>query len=133
MTVISEAVEDIAGADDTTSFIFAVPALRDSGTGMVTTRTIRLKAHGGVLTTPDLQPGPADVSVGLKTYHIEIPDWPTSIRLSPLIAAALPVAPAEEIGAVRNGGGVAIAKRHTLAEYEALPSIDPETLYVVPE
>ncbi|NEW33857.1 hypothetical protein GV791_14980 [Nocardia cyriacigeorgica] len=134
MTVISEPVGDIAGADDATVFVFSSKVLRESGdgTGLITTRLASLQAEDGVLTTPDLDPGPAVVRIGAREYQIEIPDSPTPIRLWPLIEAGLPVPPTEEATAVRNGGGVARIQRISQTEYDALVTPDPETLYVVP-
>lgn len=134
MTVISEPVENIAGADNGTEFVFASILLRESddGTSLITTTPTRVKPVGGVLITPDLDPGAAKVSIGLsRAYQIDIPDSPTPIRLWPLIEAGLPVPPVEEATAVRNGGGVARIQRIALADYEAIPTPDPDTLFVV--
>lgn len=133
MTVISENVENIAGADNQTPFAFAAPVIRDSfdDTAFITTTPTRVMPVAGVLTTPDLDPGPAVVRIGLRTYSIEIPDSPTPIRLLPLVEAGLPIPPTEEASAVRNGGGVALIRVLTEAQYAALTSRDPETLYVV--
>ena len=133
MTIISEPVSTIAHADNSTAFVFAVPILRenDTGTGMITTRAEHVYPQAGVLTTPDLDAGPATVQIGIRQYAILIPDSPTPVRLMPLIEAGLPVIPAEEIGAVRNAGGVGRTKRVTLAEFLAMPTPDPDTLYVV--
>lgn len=135
MTVISEPIEDIAGADNFTQFEFASTVLRESddGTGLVTILPVFLTAVDGVLTTPDLDPGSASVRIGRRLYHIEIPDSATPIRLWPLIEAGLPVPPSEEASAVRNGGGVARIQRISETDYSALVTPDPETLYVVVE
>lgn len=135
MTVISEPVENIGGADDKTVFTFASVILRESddGTGLITTTSTHVRATEGVLTTPDLDPGPAMVRIGAKPYRITIPDSPDPIRLWPLIEAGLPIPPTEEAAAVRNGGGVARIQVTELADYHAIPTPDPETLYVVPE
>lgn len=135
MTVISEHVDNIAGADDGTVFVFASILLRDSddGTSLITTTPTRVTPVAGVLTTPDLDPGPAYVRVGLsQSYRVDVPDSPTPIRLWPLIAVGLPVPPVEEATAVRNLGGIAGAKRVTLAEYQAMPTPDLATLFIVP-
>lgn len=133
MTVIQENVTSIAGIDNTTPFTFAAPVIRDNDgdTAFVTTAPTRLLPVGGVLTTPNLDPGPAVVRIGLRAYLIDIPDSSTPIRLWPLVLAGLPVPPAEEAAAVRNGGGVALIRVLTEAQYSALTSRDPETLYVV--
>lgn len=135
MTVISEPISSIAGADDLTVFVFRSILNRESadGTGLVTSRIDTMQASAGVLTTPDLDPGPASVRIGATEYRIEIPESEESIRLWPLIEAGLPVPPAEEMTAVRNGGGVRRAQAVELDDYLAMPTPDPETLYVVPE
>lgn len=135
MTVISEPIENIAGADNNTMFEFASTILRESddGTSLVTVHPVFLTAVDGVLTTPDMDPGPAHVRIGQRLYSIEIPDSGTPVRLWPLIEAGLPIPPTEEATAVRNGGGVARIQRITEAEYSALVTPDPETLYVVVE
>ncbi|MBF6133523.1 hypothetical protein IU501_10980 [Nocardia otitidiscaviarum] len=132
MTVISEPVGTIAGADNSTQFEFWSPVLRESadGTGTITARPHFLTPVDGVLTTPDLDPGPASVRIGQRVYRIEIPDDPAPVRLWPLIEAGLPVAPAEESTAVRNFGGVPGLRRVTQSWYAANPH-DPDTLYVV--
>jgi hypothetical protein len=133
VTVISDNIENVAGVDDTTAFVFSAPLLRESadGLGMITTQTARVTATGGVLTTPDLDPGDATVRIGANVYPIEIPDSPTPVRLWPLIFAGLPVPPEQVAQAVRNGGGIAVAQAITQATYNALTTPDPATLYVI--
>lgn len=135
MTVISEPIAHIGGADDRTAFEFSSPILRenDAGTGTITRAPVHLVAIEGVLTTPGLDPGPCTVRIGQTAYQIEIPDSPTPVRLWPLIEAGLPVPAEEEAAAVRNGGGVARIQRLTQTEYAAIVTPDPETLYVVIE
>ncbi|RBO82056.1 phage upper tail fiber protein [Nocardia puris] len=134
MTVISDSIESIGGADDTTSISIASPVLRAGHEGgVITRRPLELRAVDGVLTTPDLDPGPATVRIGVRTYLIDIPDSGTPVELWPLIEAGLPVPPEEEATAVRNGGGVARIQRLTQSAYESLATPDPETLYVVIE
>ncbi len=88
MTVIQETVKTIGGADNDTMFTFA-SLLRDSSDGgaLITSLGVRVTPQAGVLTTPDLEPGPATVMVGVKSYDIDIPDSGTPIRLWPLIEA----------------------------------------------
>lgn len=135
MTVISEPISSIAGADDLTVFVFRSILTRESadGTGLVTSRIETLQADAGVLTTPDLDPGAASVRIGAAEYRIEIPDSEDPVRLWPLIEAGLPVPPAEEATAVRNGGGIRRAEAVELEDYLAIVGPDPETLFVVPE
>ena len=135
MTVISEPVGSIAGADNNTVFGFQSLFDRESfdGTGMITSALRTMQASGGVLTTPDLDPGPTIVTVGPRRYHVTVPDSPDPIRLWPLIQAGLPIPPEQEARAIRNGGGLAIGKVSELDDYLAIPTPDPETLYFVPE
>lgn len=135
MTIISEPIAHIGGADDRTGFEFSSPIVRasDDGASTITRAPVHLVAVEGVLTTPDLDPGPCTVRIGQTAYQIEIPDSPTSVRLWPLIEAGLPVPAEEEAAAVRNGGGIARAQRITESAYAALVTPDPETLYLVVE
>ncbi|RBO87011.1 phage upper tail fiber protein [Nocardia puris] len=132
MTVISEPISSIAGADERTVFTFSALLLRESadGTGMVTTQLWHGQAVDGVLTTPDLDPGPAVVRVGAHEYRITIPDSETPVRLWPRIQEGLPVPPEQEAAAVRNGGGISRIQALTQTEYDAIPSPDSETLYL---
>lgn len=138
MTVISEPVSTIAGADNNTTFEFASPYVRASvdGLGLITVRPIQLTATDGILTTPPLDPGIARVRIGTKVFYVEIPDWPDNdpIQLTPLLDAAAPILPSEEEHAVRNGGGVRRLQVVTESEYAALSPPDPETEYsVIPD
>ncbi|WP_040814657.1 phage upper tail fiber protein [Nocardia concava] len=135
MTVISEPIANIAGADNSTTFEFASLVLRQSasGTGTITTAPFFVQAVAGVLTTPSLDPGPALVRIGNRQYQITVPSSATPVRLWPLIQAGLPVPPTEDATAVRNGGGIARAQRITASAYAALTTPDPETLYLVVE
>ncbi|MFC9761634.1 hypothetical protein [Rhodococcus jostii] len=131
MTVISEPVANIAGLTDHTPVIFSVEQIRvrASGTGIVTTSTHPVYAVDEVLTTPDLDPGPAKVTWAGRTYTITIPESETPVALWPLIDAGLPD-PTNEPGVVRNAGGIARIQRITESAYAALDTPDPETLYI---
>lgn len=136
MTVISEPVDTIGGADAQTVFQFSSPVLRDSSddTALITTVVVRVAPVAGVLTTPDLDPGIAAVRVGPKSYAITIPDSPTPVRLWPLIQAGLPVPPAEVAAAVHDGGGAARIQVMTSAQYTALVASttpDPGSIFLV--
>jgi hypothetical protein len=136
VTVIHESVATIAGADAQTTFTFSSPALRDSSDddALITTVGVRLIPVAGVLTTPDLDPGPATVRVGLTSYSIDIPESLTPVRLWPLIQAGLPIPSAEDSAAVRNGGGAARIQVMTTAEYTALVASttpDPGSIFLV--
>uniref|UniRef100_UPI000488AAC7 hypothetical protein n=1 Tax=Rhodococcus sp. UNC363MFTsu5.1 TaxID=1449069 RepID=UPI000488AAC7 len=122
MTILTANVRDIEGADDMTVFKFHVPIIRGTdptGAGVVTTRTYRVQAEEGILTTPDLQPGPCTLKVHASAYAIDIPDSPTPVLLWPLIDAAAPP-PATTEGFVRNGGGISRSQRITVSDYAAL-------------
>ncbi len=136
MTVLTTAVRDIAGADDRTIFTFEIPIVRGSTDGgVVTVRQCRYVASGGVLTTDDLEPGPAvlRMSSGLSTeYRITIPDSAEPVQLWPLIDAATP--PGESVqwgtGYVRDAGGVARVRAVPAADYPGLVK-DPATYYIL--
>ncbi|MFE2995010.1 hypothetical protein ACFXG4_08365 [Nocardia sp. NPDC059246] len=133
MTVISDTCVDLGGHADVGAIYFWAPWYREADTGdrIISPQYVPVPIDpDGSFTTPDLAAGPARVRFGGVAYDIEIPDYSTPIRLGPLLAAALPVPPTEEATAVRNLGGIHGAKGMTLAAYTALPSIDPETLYV---
>ncbi|MFC9769112.1 hypothetical protein [Rhodococcus jostii] len=131
MTVISEPITTLAGVSDRTLVTFYVQALRPTfaGVGIITPTRVQVLPVGGVLTTPDLDPGPARVCWGTTTYRIVIPDSGTPVALWPLIDAGLPV-PSNEPGFVRNAGGIARIQRITESAYAALTTPDPETLYI---
>lgn len=136
MTVISEPIGSIAGADNSTTFEFFSSIVRasDDGTGLITRRPVFLTAVDGVLTTPDFDPGPATVRIGQRAYNITIPDSGTPVRLWPLVLAGLSVAPTEEASAVINGGGFAIGQVMTAVDYATLTSTttpDPGSMFFV--
>lgn len=133
MTVISEPIESIAGADNTTQFVFSAIVVRESddGTALVTTRSRPYTATGGILTTDDFDAGPAQVAIDGRPFPITIPDSETAVRLTPLILAGLPVPPTDEADAIRNLGGIAGGLVMTQTAYNALSVIDPETFYVL--
>ncbi len=134
MTVFSEPIENIAGADNATVFTFTAGVPRESsdGTRLITPRTVQYTASAGVLTTADFDPGPALARIGSgPSVSIEIPDSGSPVRFWPVYEAGLPVPPDQEASAVRNGGGVARIQRITATAYAALSTPDPETFYVV--
>lgn len=133
MTVISEPIEDIAGAGFGQPITFVVPMIRQSADGTSTVVEVRhsYTPVAGVLTTGDLDPGPAVVRIRHATYNIVIPASATPVRLWPLIDAGMPTPPPTAEGFVRNGGGIARAVALTQIEYDAIPTPDPETFYVI--
>ncbi|MDV6274109.1 hypothetical protein R3Q06_11415 [Rhodococcus erythropolis] len=129
MTVLTGLIRDVAEFDNQSVFAFHVPELRGSGDEVVTTRTYFVQAVDGELTTPDLSPGPATLTVRAKEYQIVIPESDTPLPIWPLIDAGMPP-PVGLPGFVRNAGGIARIQRITIDDYAALPSKDPETLYI---
>lgn len=134
MTVISEPIENIAGADDKTAFLFGANLRENAaGTGFITDRWQRYTAVAGVLTTANLDPGLALVRIGGETRQVDIPDVGTSVRLFPLWEAGAPP-PVNTTSFVVNGGGIARVQKITESAYAALITPDPETEYsVIPD
>lgn len=136
MTVISDRITDLAGTAEVDSIAIFATGLRENAAGtalVTTTRHDYIPDEDGVITTDDLDPGHAQVRIGMKTYAIDIPDYATPITLWPLIQAGLEIDPTEQQHAVVNAGGVARALRITESAYLALTTKDPDTLYVVVE
>lgn len=129
MTVLTGQIRDVAEFDDQSVFAFQIPEIRGDGNEVVTTRTYFVQAVNGVLTTPDLSPGPATLTVRAKEYQILIPESGSPLPIWPLIDAGMPP-PLGQPGFVRNAGGIARIQRTTVANYAAIPSKDPETLYI---
>lgn len=136
MTVITELLVDVAGTPHTDEVFFSSYILRenDDGNALVTTSVRSYTPVNGVITTEDLDPGPARVRIGVNTYDIEIPESATPVRLWPLIETGLPAPPSLVGNYVINGGGIARVQKLTQSEYAALTLPDPETEYsVVPD
>ena len=133
MTVISEPIQNIAGLGERQKVRFTVPVVRESvdNNALVTTRVHEVAPVNGVLTTPDLDPGPAKVWIGADEYDITVPDSSTPVRLWPLIDAGMPTPPEDAPGFVRDGGNVARIKAMTQAQYNAMATPDPATLYII--
>lgn len=136
MTILTGFVRDIGNLDELTTFKFAVPVIRDvgDGAGVVTTRKILCQADAsGVLTTPDLDPGPAILTIqgDPQQYHITVPDSDDPVLLWPLIQAATPPEPgAWTTGFIADGGGITRAKAVPIDDYPDIPK-DPATLYII--
>lgn len=132
MTVIQEPIEDIAGASYDSAIRFRVPVLRESsdGTSTVVTERHWFMPVDGVLTTDDLDPGPAKVQIGSMTYDIIIPVSSTPVRLWPLIDAGMPQPAPSTPGFVKDGGGVTRVQAVNQATYESMVH-DPATLYII--
>lgn len=131
MTVISDTLADIGAAADRGALYFYAPLLRDALTHIVTPQWVSVGPDAtGAFTTPDLQPGPAIVRIDGIAHPIDIPDSGTTVRLGPLIEAGIPQ---DDAGPryVINGGGVAILRWLTQAEWAAIAPGDPNTTYYV--
>ncbi|QRY62763.1 hypothetical protein JVX90_00350 [Gordonia sp. PDNC005] len=134
MTILFDKITDVAGADEYTPLVFWAPDLRenDSLDGMVTPKRHYVHAVDGAFTTPDLDVGPCMVQIGMMQYAFTVPQSSAPVRLWPLVDAGMPQPPVGSPGFIRNGGGVAIAKAVTAAQYATL-TVDPATLYVIVE
>lgn len=133
MTVISEPIQNIAGLGERQKVRFTVPVVRESSdsNALVTTRVHEVAPVNGVLTTPDLDPGPARVWIGADEYDITVPDSSTPVRLWPLIDAALDAPAPTATGFVKDAGNVARIQALTQAQYNAMTTPDPGTLYII--
>jgi len=143
VTIIQDRIEDVAGQGLRLPVIFQTGVVRDSAAGDAIVAPVRHRfdlakektgaVSDGMLSTTDLDPGPATVTIpGNRggVYSIVIPVSSTPVRLWPLIDAGMPTPPASEPGFIRNGGGVARAEAVTASEYASL-TFDPATLYVI--
>lgn len=132
MTVISEPIKNIAGLGERQKVRFTSPVIRESadGTSTVTTRTHEVAPVNGVLTV-SLDPGPAKVFIGHDEYDILVPDSASPIRLWPLIDAVLDPPPSNATGFVKDGGNVGRIQALTQAQYNAMTTPDPGTLYII--
>lgn len=138
MTVLITRPEDVAHyVDPDKPLIFASRTTRGADNGFITVVPYRHEVYpdsAGLVTTPDLHPGPATVSIGGKSYDIEVPISNDDVPLWPLIDAGLPTPPeSSAMMFVRNGGGVRRTQVLTLAAYSSIPTPDPETVYFIIE
>lgn len=139
MPILTENFNKLDGAAPSVKDIgyvtFTVEQMRSSsaGTATIVESKVTVALVNGVMTTPNMDPGPVNVRVGSggKTYRIHIPTSSTPVRLWPLIdAAAQP--PPNPAGFVRTDGRVARIEPTTADAYAALgDALDPATLYVV--
>lgn len=132
MAVITEPLADVAGSKATDPVIFWTEELRENeaGTGTTITRRHQFLPVNGVLTTTDLDAGPAKVKVAGVVYSIVIPETDSTIRLWPLLDAAVPNAGAGDPSFVRNANNIRRVADVTQSDYAAL-SPDPDTVYFV--
>ena len=95
MGIITENLFDLAGVSTTKPVQFDVTAPRESGAGlgMVVPKTKTVQPVNGVITTPDLNPGPAVVWLDNHRFEIEIGAAGITQRLRDLILAGLATPP----------------------------------------
>ncbi|MFM9261473.1 hypothetical protein ACKAMS_22810 [Rhodococcus sp. 5A-K4] len=132
MTVIMEPLTDPAGRPETDPLTFYIETIRQnaSGTATVSVKRVDVTPVDGVLTTPDLDPGPTQVQWRGVRYKIDIPDSDTSVRLWPLIDAGWPTPSPGAPGFVRNAGGIDRMEPVELADYSGHPKV-PASLYLL--
>ncbi|MGW4123632.1 hypothetical protein [Nocardia sp. NPDC004711] len=132
MTVIADTMVDIGHGPDVGAVYFRVPVLRDAAahTQIVTPQWISAPiSSDGTFTSPDLEPGPAQVRIGGIAYEIVVPVSPTPIRLWPLIDAGVPAVADREF--VRDGGGVRRIQALPQSQFDAMPTgRDVDTIYI---
>jgi len=129
---ITQDIRDIAGVDDDSVIWFSQhehPRAAEDGVTMISTRRVSAKPVSGVLTV-QLEPGPARVQLGPRSYDIEVPD--VDGPLLPLLLNGLPPPPPGGTAWVRNRGRVYAVEDVTLSWHNAhIDELDPSTLYIV--
>lgn len=95
MTVISEPLTDPAGRPETEPLAFFVERIRQnaSGSGIVSVQRVDVTPVNGILTTPNLDPGPMEVQWRGNRYKFELPNSESSVKLWPLIEFSVPSTP----------------------------------------
>lgn len=95
MTVISEPLTDPAGRPETEPLAFFVERIRQnaSGSGIVSVQRVDVTPVNGILTTPNLDPGPMEVQWRGNRYKFELPNSENSVKLWPLIEFSVPSTP----------------------------------------
>jgi hypothetical protein len=128
---ITQDIRDIAGVPDNATVWFwqnSEPRAAEDGATMISTRRVSVKPVAGHITV-ELEPGPAAVQLGIRTYEFVVPD--VDAVLLPLIQTGLP-GPTSLVGNyVVNGGGAARFQKVTASEFAAITTPDPETVYFV--
>jgi hypothetical protein len=131
---ITQDIRDIAGVPDNATVWFwqnDEPRFAADGVTMISTRRVSVKPVAGHITV-ELEPGPAAVQLGIRTYEFVVPD--IDATLMPLIQAGLSQPRGLVGNYVVNGGGIARTQKITESEYAALTFPDPETEYsVIPD
>lgn len=133
MTIIADRIIDIGHSRAVRQIAFSADHIRQgrSGSGIVIRYNHLVEIlPDGSFTSPDLDPGPALVTIGNDSYPIRVPDTGGTVGLWGLIDANLPAPPPILSEFVRNGGGVDRVVWMTEAEFTALPVRDPNTTYL---
>lgn len=132
MAVIADSILDIGHQRAVRTITFAAKRIRldDDGAGVIIpyAHTVEVLPNGSFV-SPDLDPGPAVVTIGSESYDINVPDGGGTVALWPLIDAQLPTPPTGDQW-VRNAGGVDRVLWMPEAEYQALPERDRNTTYL---
>ena len=136
MTIITDRVEDVAGAPMVQPVTFTVPTVRQSADGdaIVVPQRHSFRVNDGQLTTTDLDPGPAIVTLPGSAWidhPIEIPDSSTPVRLWPLIDAGIDPPPQSASGFLRVANGDEARIDFVSATEFAGITQDPATAYLV--
>lgn len=132
MTILFEPIANIAGEIGVDTVKFGIPRVRLSfdGTAMIVKTPYRAPVTNGVMTTKDLDPGTAEVTIGHETRTIDIPDSGIPLRLQPLWDAAEPQ-PENPDGFVRNAGGFDRVQVMTMSQFTSQESPDPNTTFIL--
>jgi hypothetical protein len=132
-TPFEDNIANIAGAHHGQSLVFAPPAIRqnDAGNGIVSRRPQLVPPGLDGSLSFSLEPGPCTVTIGVDDFEIDVPESASPIELWPLLLAGMASPAAAVPMAVVNGGGVAIIKWLTQAEWALIAPGDPETTYLV--
>ncbi|GAA5081492.1 MULTISPECIES: phage upper tail fiber protein [Nocardia] len=134
MTIIADRIIDIGHARAVRQIAFTARDIRrdHTGSGIVVRYNHLVEIlPDGSFTSPDLDPGPALVTIGNQSYPILVPDTGGTVPLWDLIDAHLPLPPATGLNDyVRNAGGVDRIVWMTETEFTALPARDPNTTYL---
>lgn len=104
MTILADTIVDVAGGIAVNQIYIAADATHDATGRIIFKAQHTVPVVAGVFTTPDLESGPAVVTIGAESYGIVIPTSGT-VRLGPLITAGAPGLPpttAQIIGAAVN-------------------------------
>lgn len=134
VAVIADSILDIGHQRAVRTITVSAKRIRpdDDGSGVIIPyeHLVEVLPNGSFI-TPDLDPGPAVVTIANQSYDINVPDGGGTVALWPLIDAYLPAPPTgDQSGWVRNAGGVDRVQWLTEDEYQHLSPQDPNTTYL---